>query len=463
MRNFMRRYIGDKDFYVMVLRVTIPIMIQQAITNFVSLLDNIMVGQIGTAQMSGVAIANQLIFVFNICVFGAVSGAGIFGAQFYGKGDHEGLRDTFRFKVLVCLVLSLIATALFWTQSDLLINLYLKGEADVTDVAEVLRSGKEYLWIMIPGIIPFAWTQCYASTLKETGETVLPMKAGVTAVAVNLIFNYILIFGKFGAPVLGASGAAIATVISRYVELIIVMVWTHRHKERNKWQHQVYRTLLVRGELAKSIFITGTPLLVNESLWAAGMALLTQTYSLRGISVIAAMNISSTISNVFNVVFFAIGNAVAIVVGQLLGAGKMEQAKDTDRKLLFFSVMSCFFIGAIMFLMAPLFPDIYNTEQIVKDYAAAFLRTAAICMPLNAFTHASYFTLRSGGKTMITFLFDSVFVWVVNIPLAYLLCVHTTLPIVPLYFVCCMTEALKCIIGYILVKKGVWLHNIVSK
>ena len=176
MRNFMRRYIGGRDFYLMVLRVTIPIMIQQAITNFVSLLDNIMVGQIGTAQMSGVAIANQLIFVFNICVFGAVSGAGIFGAQFYGKGDHEGLRDTFRFKVLVCLVLSLIAMVLFWTQSDLLINLYLKGEADVTDVSEVLRSGKEYLWIMIPGIIPFAWTQCYASTLKETTFSSRPLR-----------------------------------------------------------------------------------------------------------------------------------------------------------------------------------------------------------------------------------------------------------------------------------------------
>lgn len=462
MRNFMRKYIGDKDFYMMVLRVTIPIMVQQAITNFVGLLDNIMVGQIGTAQMSGVAIANQLMFVFNICVFGAVSGAGIFGAQFYGKGDQEGLRDTFRFKVLICLILSIAAMALFWTQSDFLINLYLKGEADVSDVAEVLRSGREYLWIMILGIIPFAWTQCYASTLKETGETVLPMKAGVTAVAVNLVLNYILIFGKFGAPVLGASGAAIATVISRYVELFIVMVWTHCHKECNKWLYQAYRRLWVRGDLAKGIILTGTPLLVNETLWAAGQALLTQCYSLRGISVIAAMNISSTISNVFNVVFFSMGNAVAIVVGQLLGAGKMEQAKDTDRKLIFFSVMSCFVIGTIMFITAPLFPDIYKTEQLVKDYATDFLRIAAICMPLNAFTHASYFTLRSGGKTVITFLFDSVFVWVVNIPVAYMLCVHTALPIVPLYFICCMTEALKCIIGYILVKKGIWLHNIVN-
>jgi len=462
MSNFVRKFIGDREFYKKMLLVTIPIMVQQAITNFVSLLDNIMVGQIGTAQMSGVAIANQLMFVFNICVFGAVSGAGIFGAQFYGKGDEEGLRNTFRFKVLICGVISVLAILLFLFQGGNIITLYLKGEGDATDVLEVLRSGKEYLWVMLLGIIPFAWTQCYASTLKETGETVLPMKAGVTAVLVNLVFNYILIFGKLGAPALGACGAAIATVLSRYVELIIVMVWTHAHAGKNSFIRQAYRSMRIPGQLTKAIFITGTPLLLNEAIWAAGQAVLTQCYSLRGISVVAALNISSTISNVFNVVFFSLGNAVAIVVGQLLGAGKMEEAKDTDRKLIFFSVASCFVIGSVMMVTAPLFPAIYNTEQLVKDYAASFLRIAAICMPLNAFTHASYFTLRSGGKTIITFLFDSVFVWLVNIPLAYSLCHFTGLPIVPLLFICSMTEALKCIIGFILVKKGVWLNNIVG-
>ena len=148
MKNFLGKFIGNKDFYRRVITITIPIMIQQAITNFVGMLDNIMVGQIGTTQMSGVAIANQLIFVFNICVFGAVSGAGIYGAQFYGKGDKEGLRNTFRFKILVCAAVSAIAIALFCLKGEALINLYLQGEGSAESAAEVLQSGLKYLMIM---------------------------------------------------------------------------------------------------------------------------------------------------------------------------------------------------------------------------------------------------------------------------------------------------------------------------
>ena len=212
----------------------------------------------------------------------------------------------------------------------------------------------------------------------------------------------------------------------------------------------------------KNIVITGTPLLINESLWAAGMAIISQCYSLRGIEAVAAQNISSTISNVFNVVFLSMGNVIGIMVGQLLGANKMEEAKDTDRKLIFFSIMSCLVIGTIMAFVSPAFPAIYKTEQIVKDYATSFLRIAALVMPINAFSHASYFTLRSGGKTIITFLFDSVFVWVVSIPVAYCLCHFTRIGIVYVVLICSLMELFKCCIGFILVKKGVWLHNIVN-
>ena len=237
---FKKKFIGDRDFYRRLLTIAIPIMVQQIITNFVSLLDNIMVGQIGTVQMSGVAIANQLMFVFYICVFGAVSGAGIYGAQFYGKGDVEGLRSTFQFKLFVCAVVSVVAMALFWYKGEFLIGLYLQGGSSGAAADEVLMYGMRYLRVMIIGIIPFAWTQSYASTLKETGETVLPMKAGVTAVFINLIFNYILIFGKLGAPQLGAVGAAVATVLSRFVEFFIVVIWTHRHVSVHSWIRRAY-------------------------------------------------------------------------------------------------------------------------------------------------------------------------------------------------------------------------------
>ena len=190
----IKRYVGDKKFYGMVLTIAIPIMIQNGITNFVSLLDNIMVGQIGTEQMSGVAIVNQLIFVFNLCIFGAISGIGIFGAQFFGKKDYEGVRQTFRFKMLLCLALSIIVIMFFKGFSEVLISLFLHDGSNTGDIKETLFFGKEYLNVMLLGLIPFAINQTYSSTLRETGETVIQMKAGIVAVLANLCINYVLIF-----------------------------------------------------------------------------------------------------------------------------------------------------------------------------------------------------------------------------------------------------------------------------
>lgn len=458
----MKKLIGDKQFYKMVLLVAVPIMIQNGITNFVGLLDNVMVGQVGTEQMSGVAIVNQLLFVYSLCIFGGLSGAGIFGAQFYGQDNQAGVRDIFRFKIWIGLLITVLGFFILGFFGEGLINTYLAGEANKENVAVALYYGKEYLWIMLVGIIPFCIVQIYSSTLRETGETIVPMIAGIIAVAVNLAFNYILIFGKFGVPAMGVAGAAVATVMSRFVECLIVVIWTHMHRERNIYIMGLYRSLRIPIWLVKKVVIKGTPLLMNEALWAAGMAMLLQCYSVRGLNVVAGMNISNTIANLFNIVFIALGSSVAIIVGQLLGAGKMEEARDTDTKLIAFSVASCIVIGILMIVIAPLFPKMYNTSDEVKGLAESFIIVAAVFMPQNAFLHAAYFTLRSGGKTVVTFFFDSVFAWVVSIPLAYVLSRYTQINIVFVYFCCQGIEIIKSIIGYILVKRGSWLQNIVS-
>ncbi len=456
-----KKYIGDKAFYKMVLTISLPMIIQNGFTNFVSLLDNIMVGRIGTEQMSGVAIANQLFMVFNITIFGGVSGASIFGAQYHGLGDKEGVRNTFRFKLILSMILTVAAITLFYFKGENLISLYL-NEEDSGDIAQTLAYGKSYLYVMLAGLVPYAIAQSYSSTLRDTGETKLPMKAGIVAVLVNLLFNYILIFGKFGAPRLGATGAAIATVISRFVETAIILIAVHgKHRITNIFQG-VYHTLAVPGTLVRKIVVTGTPLLANEALWSFGMATMNQCYSVRGLSVVAAVNIFSTASNLFNVVFLSLGSAIAIIVGQQLGAGETEKAIDTDRKMIVFSVMSCLILGGLLAAAAPFIAHIYNTEAEVRRIATGLLLISACCMPLNAFNHASYFTMRSGGKTFITFLFDSVFVWVVSIPIAYSLAHFTSMPILPMYLCCVLADLIKAAIGFILLKRGTWVKNIVA-
>ena len=461
---FMKnRYIGDKAFYRHVFSIAIPIIVQNGITNFVSMLDNIMVGQVGTLPMSGVSIVNGLIFVFNLCVFGASSGAGIFTAQFFGSSNHEGVRHTFRFKILICLLISALGIGLFLSGDSFLIGLYLTGEGDPAEAAEVLNYGVQYLHVMLWGFLPFALTNTYASTLKETGNTFVPMVAGITATMVNLVGNYILIFGHFGAPALGVRGAALATVISRFVELAIVAGWTHLHISENPFIRGAYRSMYLPGKLLKSITIKGMPLLVNEALWSSGMAILNQCYSTCGLDVVPAQNISSTLFQLGSVVFLSMGNAVGIIMGQMLGAGNTdEEVRDSNRKLLALSVVSGIVFGLLMASVSGLFPRLYNTTDPVRQLATGLICISAIMMPFNSYTNATYFTLRSGGQTLVTFLFDSCFVWGVCIPLAYCLSRFTDMPIIPLYAICQGTDLLKSLIGAAMIKQGKWIQNLTA-
>ena len=461
--SLRNKFIGSREFYKRVLKVSVPIMIQSGISSFVSLLDNIMVGRVGTEQMSGVAIVNQLIFVFYLCIFGGLAGAGIFTAQYFGSNDDEGIRHTFRYKLWMGVILLLAAVMTFVFFGDGLISLYLKGSQDTGDLAAALKYGSDYLRIMLVGLPAFMMVQVYANTLRECGETVVPMRAGVVALFVNLIFNYLLIFGKFGFPVLGVNGAAVATVLSRFVELAVVVSWAHKHTgDKCHYLKGVYKTLRVPFSLVKRYFIKGVPLLINEALWSAGMAMLAQCYSLRGLNVVAAYNISGTVSNVFNVVFFAMGDAIAIIVGQHLGAKRFEQARDEDNKIIAFAVFIASISGILILSTSHLFPLIYNTTEQAKTVAAHFLTVQAFIAPLIALMHTTYFTLRSGGKTLVTFLFDSFFMWVVSVPLAFALSRFTGLYVIWIFLAVEAANLIKCVIGVILVRKGVWMNNIVE-
>ena len=460
--NFKKRFIGDKKFYKMLLAVALPIIIQNGITNFVSMIDNIMIGRIGTEQMTGVSVVNQLLFVFNLSIFGMISGAGIFGPQFYGKGDEEGFRHTFRFKMILCTVFSLTAIAVFSVFGGDLISLFLHEGSETGDIEKTLSFGKEYLSIMLITLIPSAISQAYASTLRERGETVIPMIGGVAAVIINVCLNALLIFGLFGFPKLGVAGAAIATCIAKSIELLIIVIWTHRHSHIHVFVKGAYKGIYIPRHLVAQIIIKGTPLMLNEALWALAMTFLVQCYSVRGMAVVAAVNIATTLTNLFNIVFMSIGSAISIIIGQLLGAGKMEEAKDTDDKLIFVAVGSCILFGIIVILIAPLFPMIYNTSDEVKDLAASFIRIGGLFMPVWAFLNSAYFTIRTGGKTVVTFFFDSVFIWGATVPIAFVTSRFTDLSIVPIYFTCQAVDIIKCIIGYILLKKGIWLNNLVG-
>lgn len=458
----LKKYIGDRKFYRMVLTIAIPIMIQNGITNFVNMLDNIMVGRLGTEAMSGVSIVNQFTFIFNLLVFGGVSAAGIFTAQYYGNGDNEGIRHTFRFKFLISLGAGALGILLFALFGREFISLFLHTSEAQGNLESTMQYGLDYLRIMLLGLLPYSLAQHYASTMRETGETVIPMIGSILAVVTNFLLNLILIFGYLGAPALGVRGAAIATVVSRLVEFVFLLIWAHTHTGKFPYLIGAYRSLRIPRALAARITVKGLPLMANEFFWSLAVTMRNQCYSLRGLDVVAALNITTTLQNVLSVAYIALGNALAIIVGRQLGAGELEEARDSARKLQVFIVFAAAAFGALFAGAAFLFPLIYNTTAAVRSLSTYMMLISALVLPISAYGFAAYYTLRSGGKVMITFLMDSVFMWVVAMPVCAGLAYFTGMNIRLLFFLSQITEIIKCVLAYFLLRRGTWVRRLVG-
>ena len=458
------KWIGDSRFYRNVMIVALPIIVQNAITTFVNMLDNIMVGQTGTLPMSAVSISNQLMMVLNLLIIGTINAAGIFSAQFFGKEDYKGMRDCLHFKLYFSLSFTLLGILIFKVFGDRLLMLYMDTSVNsAADIATTLELAHKYLNIIMIQAIPFAMAMSFGSAVREAGNTVLSMRASIVAVATNFIGNYVLIFGHFGFPQLGVVGAAIATVFARFVEMAIILIAEYRMRDRYPFFHHLFNDPMIPSALLKKIAVKGSPLILNEVLWSIGIAAVSQCYSTRGLEAIAAINISSTVTTVFMIANMAIGMSISIIIGPKLGAGDFEDAVSTEYKLIGMALFFNFVLGILMFATAPLFPQVYNTTEHVRALAGTFLRIMACMMPAQALYNACYFTLRAGGRTMMTFMFDSGFTCAVNFPVAFILTRFTALPIVTIYLIIQLIDIPKATVGSILLKKGVWLNNIINE
>lgn len=454
------KYIGDKKFYKMLLIVAVPIILQNFITNLVNMIDNVMVGSLGTEQVSAVAIINQLIFVFNLATFGAVSGAGIFTSQFFGKNDSDGIRYTVRYKTFVSAIILIAAVLIFKLGGEFLINLYLHDGSYDCDTSIALECAKKYLRIMTVGLLPYIITQIFASTLKETGSTFVPMIAGVCALAINTILNYLLIFGVGFFPELGVSGAAIGTVMSRFAECGIVLIYIRFTLKKHPYFKNSLSTLHIPMNMIKQFTRKGIPLLANEIMWSVGMSFLTMCYSSYGLAIVAGCSISSTVTNLLNISFRSLGVATGIVVGNDLGANDFEKATDHVHKFNFFALTVSVVIAIITFFVADFVPYLYNVSPESERWAVQFIRITAIFMPFLCYENSSYFILRAGGRILVTALFDGFFVLFVCGTIAFVC--KSFVPVIITYTAVEATNILKALLGFIFIKKKIWLRNLVG-
>lgn len=441
----------DKKFLKQFITVALPVMIQQLITFFVSLVDTLMVSGISNEAVSAVYAVNQLSFFMFVVIGGMIAGSGIFIQQFFGSQDHDRLLQTHRFKIVAGVLFLLIAIPLAFIFGHYVIEFY----TDNSDNKElILRLAKEYMPFILFGFIPYVFTASYSTSLRETGKTVEPLIASSVAVVINVVLNYLLIY-TFG---LGVFGAAVATFISRIGELLTLVVITTKRKFLDIYS--IMKHFKIERHLVRIISKKSLPLLGNEILWAGGMILISLAYARRP-NVLSALSIVSTMGNIFMIVFLGLSVGISVMVGNALGANKIHEAKENVKKLYVLGVSVSLVFGLIMAVFSPLIPSMFVEVSLdQKQIATQLIVVYASFLWAFSLSTGVYMTLRAGGKSLLTFLLDSGTMWVLVVPLAWILVTYTSLPLVWIYVFIQSTDVLKSAIGLLLIRRGTWVKNL---
>ncbi len=447
----MFKVLKDKAFIKKFFALAFPVMIQALIGLTVNFVDNLMVGGLTNEAVSAVYAVNQGTFFFIVITYGVISGAGIYVQQFFGAKDDEHLRQSVRYKILMVTLLVIIVLPIFYFGGRTLIGFYTRSAQNAD---EILRLGMQYLPIMLLSLIPMVYTTVYATSFRETGKTIYPLITGLVALVANIGFNALLIYGLD----MGVTGAAIATVIARVIEFVATFILVK--KANMPFSRGVYSHFHIEKKTFGVITQKSFPLFINEVLWAGGMIMLSLAYAQRE-GVLSALSIVSTMTDIFAIVFQGLSVGIGVMVGNLLGAGKIEEAKENNRKLFIFGVFISLIASVVMAVVAFVAP--YMFTQVTPEQKALATKLLLVYASfLWAFTLAicSYMTLRAGGKTLLTFLFDSMTMWVFIVPTTWALALWTGLDIVLIYIIVQSFDVAKALLGVALVSRGTWAVNL---
>ncbi|MCF7923616.1 MAG: MATE family efflux transporter [Candidatus Izimaplasma sp.] len=450
----MSKFIGNRKFYRRLLLLSMPIIIQQLITSSVQLVDNLMVGSLGELAIGSVSVVNQLYFVVIIVTFGAMGAAGIYTAQFFGSNQKDKLKQTFRFKLLIGFGIAAFAIFLFTVFGETFISMF-------TDNPVTIQGGLDYLniakWVMIPLVL----TTAISTSFREIGITKPLLRISIVAILFNVVLNYLLIFGNFGFPELGIKGAAYGTLISRVIEFCLLLILLiNRGKIFNT---KIFDIFKIDGILLKVIIITAIPLVINEFLFSFGQTMFLESYATRGDNALAAINITNAISQLVFITFGGIGTAVAVLVGNTLGENKLKEAKANSLKIIAFAVFFALILGTILFILSFFVLNLYDITEETEAIAKFNIRVNALIIPIISLYIALYFTLRSGGDTRSTMIIDSGYIWVVQVPVVFLLARLTDLGVIYLYLIVQLLEIPKVFLAYSRYKKDHWVKNLANE
>lgn len=444
----------DSMFLSKVVMIALPVAMQGMLNTIVNLVDNLMIGSLGSTAIASVGLANKVFFVFSLLVFGVCSGSGVLAAQYWGNQDIKNIR-----KVLgVALIISLSGAVLFliparW-KPELMMRIFTTSE-------ETIRMGAAYLAVAALSYPCTAVTNTYVAMLRAVNRVKEPVIISCVAIVVNILFNYILIFGKFGAPAMGVVGAGLATLIARIVEVVLILCVVYLGK--TPLACRMKELFGYSKEFLCQFFRTAAPVIGNEFIWGLGVTIYSMAYGRMGDDAVAAITIATMIQDIVLVLFQGLSAATAVILGNEMGAGKLKSA---ERHAYYFIILQVFLTAVAMLIVYILrWPVISLYQPGISDAVALStsrcLNTFILFMMPKMFNYINVVgILRSGGDTMWCLFIDTSGVWFIGIPLAFIGGLLLKQPIHIVYGMVLLEEVYKMIVGYLRYRKKKWLRNL---
>lgn len=444
----------DPEYFHRLVKIAVPIVLQNAVAAGLNMVGVIMIGQLGEASVAGAGLAGQIQFLLFFLLFGTSSGSAVFTAQFWGKGDLPSIRKTQGISLTIGLLGAVIFTAAGLLIPRQLLSIY-------TTDPQVIDIGSAYLRILAPNFLFLAVSFTYASVLRSTGEVKIPMFVSMITLSLNTLLSYGLIFGRFGLPQLGVNGAAYAVTISRAFDCTLLLLIAYRR--RTPAAATLREMFAYDIPFVKRVLSRALPVTINEFLWALGITTYNAVYAHIGTEAIAAVNITGTIESLAFVVFIGVTDATAILVGNHIGAGEEDRAFDYAWKSLRITIAIGVLVGLIVLAGAPLILTFYKVSPLVAGYARRILIVFACTLWIRVSNmNIIVGVLRSGGDTRIGFLIDIVGLWVIGVPLAFAGAFLFHLPVYWVYLMILTEEAVKMGVGLLRFFSGRWITNLAA-
>ncbi len=448
----MANRLGTAEFHRALFSLAIPIMLQNLINSSVNMIDTVMIGRLGTAEIAAVGLANNFFFLMNMILFGAVSGGGVFAAQFWGKKDIAGIRKNFGLCLIIVFAIASLFTGVSLFAPRTILSLYSRDPM-------VVELGSLYLRTVAPCFIPFGISFVFTLMMRTIEKVKLSMTATFISLSLNVCLNALLIFGLGPFPELGIRGAAIATVIARFVELLILVTTAYARKYAIAG---TFRELFaIDARFVSRYFAIAFPVIVNELLWSLGVSMQNLIFARTGTDAFAAFNIVNTLSQLTWVVFIGLGNGCSVLIGKRIGEGREDAARAYSRYITSFAPLMAFCIAFLLLPLSRLVPVLFKVEPAVLGTVSSMIMLLALSYPFRAFNMSMVIGVcRAGGDTVFSVFYDLFFMWTFALPLGAAASFAFGLPAWAVYACIASEDVLKVLPGWLRLRSGKWLHNV---